>query len=427
VNETSRIPRFFPLRYAPRGGAVERVDETIERELSAFAPPRGARIALAVGSRGIANIDLIVRHLVRVLRERGAVPFIVPAMGSHGGGTAEQQKKILEDYGVSEERTGAPVLSRPETHTVATLRGALPVEMDLLGWESDGVILVNRIKDHTDFRGSIGSGLQKMLAIGLGKMKGASIYHRVGREMGLEQTILKAADCLLGTGKVLGGVAILENSRHETAKIEWVPAERIQSREPELLRMAREWAPRLPFDRLHGLIVDEIGKEISGSGMDTNVIGRRPVGGLIEPIPGCPRIDAIYLRGLTERSAGNGCGTGLADLGHRRLLDRFDPVISRANAMTALNPATVRIPILFASDREALEHLPMIISCLEPREQRSCWIRNTQSLEFMFASEILFEECRGRGDIEVLGERRELEFDDAGELIRPEIDAAHLP
>ena len=419
--EKCRIPKFFPLRFAPRGDALDDPDGAVARELSAFAPRKGARVALAVGSRGIANIGLIVRRLVRVLRDKGAAPFIVPAMGSHGGGTAELQKKILESYGISEALTGAPVLSREETHRIATLHGELPVEMDRLAWESSGVILVNRIKNHTDFRGSIGSGLQKMLAIGLGKMKGASIYHRIAREKGLEKTILEAAECLINTGKILGAVAILENSRHETAKVEWVPGSRIQKREPELLRMAEEWAPRLPFKGLHGLIVDEIGKEISGSGMDTNVIGRRPVGGLVEGIPGCPRIDAIYLRGLTEASGGNGCGTGMADLGHRRLLEQVDPIVSRTNAMTALNSATVRMPILFDNDRQALEHMRIIMPCLDAREQKTCWIKNTQSLEVMFASEILLEECRERGDIEVLGAPRELAFDEKGELIRPEV------
>jgi hypothetical protein len=288
--------------------------------------------------------------------------------------------------------------------------------MDKMAWESDGVILINRIKPHTNFWGSIGSGLQKMLSIGLGKMKGASAYHKIGRVRGLEKIICEAAACLLQSGKVLGGLAILENSAHETAKIEWIPCAAIPIREPELFTLACQWYGRLPFDRLHGLIVDEAGKEISGTGMDTNVIGRRMMGGLVEAIENGPRIDAIYLRGLSEKSGGNCCGAGLADLGHRQLSRQSDPIVSRINALTALDAAIVRMPILFDNDQEALAHMPYIMTCIQPSLQKTLWIKNTQRLSPMWVSEALWDECQNRKDLDIQDTPSYFNFDEQGNI-----------
>lgn len=376
----------------------------------------GDRIAVAVGSRGIADYAKVIRGVVAGLKDKGAEVFIVPAMGSHGGATAQSQESVLERLGICKESVGAAVVSGMETVEVGTFLDGRPLRMDRNAWDSDGVVIVNRVKAHTQFLGKIGSGIMKMTAIGLGKADGARDYHKLGRELGMERVIREAADAVIRTGKILGAVGIVENAVHRVETIQWLEAEQIAEGEERLFAHAMAFMPGLGVDRLDGLIVDQAGKEISGTGMDPYVIGRRAIGGLVEPIEGCVRIGAIYLRDLTAASGGNGLGVGLADLVHRRVVDKFDPKISAVNAMTSLNSAAVRMPVSFSSDREAMQAMTGFYTCLDDESARIMWVQNTALLERMLVSASVAEELREQAGFWVSDEPMAVEFDENGDV-----------
>lgn len=412
------LPEFALIRIGTRGERADDVEWAVHEQLAKLGEVKSRRIAVAVGSRGIRNIGRIVKAVVGALRHKEAEVFIVPAMGSHGGGTAESQKAILAGYGIDKAACGCDIVSTTETVEVGRVFDTLPVQVDKAAWEADGIIAVNRIKRHTLFDGNIGSGLQKMLTIGLGNPSGAAAYHRMGRLHGMEAVILSAAGTVLMTGKIMGGLAILENSAHETCRLEWVPGGSLQEREAELFTEASGLHPRLPAARLHGLIVDEIGKDISGTGLDPHVIGRRAVGGYVERIAPT-HIEGIYVRSLTEKSKGSAVGVGLCDLIHRRVAEQTDHAVSNLNAFTALNQANVRVPPVFACDREALTALPKMFTETDPAKFRIAWIRNTQDMETMLISEALLDECSADPLVSVERKGLSVRFSQEGELIRP--------
>ncbi len=376
----------------------------------------GERIAVAVGSRGISEYAKIVRGVISALQARGAEVFIVPAMGSHGGGTADSQREVLEKLGISQEAVGAPVVSEIETVEVGKFFDGQPVRMDKQAWKCDGVVIINRVKAHTQFLGKIGSGIMKMMAIGLGKAAGAKVYHKLGRELGMERVIREAARVVIGTGKIRGAVGIVENAVHGLDTVQWLNAGEIAEGEERLFARAMTFMPGLGINRLDGLIVDQGGKEISGTGMDPYVIGRRAIGGLVKPIEGCVRIGAIYLRDMTAKSGGNGLGVGLADLVHRQVVDKFNPKISVVNAMTSLNSAAVRMPAAFENDREALESMPGFFTCLDSESSRIMWIKNTALLERMLVSASVAEELREQAEFWVSDEPMAVKFDKNGDI-----------
>jgi len=350
---------------------------------------RGKRIAVAVGSRGIASLKETLVTLCGWLKAQGAQPFVFPAMGSHGGATAEGQRKVLEGYGVTEAAMGVEIRSSMEAVHIGTTPEGFNVFMDRNAWESDGVVLVNRIKPHTDFSGKIESGLLKMMAIGMGKLEGATEGHRHSWKYGFETTIRCVAGKVLASGKILFGLAVVENELHQIAVARAALREDLVGVEETTLQLARSLVPRIPFTAFHLLVVDEMGKNISGTGMDTKVIGRG-----VELPPGeAPEISMIYVRDLTPESGGNAVGMGFADVIHERLYRKIDFDKTYLNARTALHPTGSRLPIHLPSDREAFDLTLGHLGSPVPVEQRIVWIRNTLSLDRIAISASLAPEA----------------------------------
>ncbi|HEY6291980.1 MAG TPA: hypothetical protein VI455_10545 [Terriglobia bacterium] len=372
----------------------------------------GKRIAVAAGSRGIASLAEIVRAACQWLSGQGASPFVFPAMGSHGGATDEGQRQVLAQYGVTPDFIGAEIRSSMETVQALRTPEGFPVLMDRNAWNSDGVLVINRIKPHTRFSGRIESGLLKMIAIGMGKHRGALECHRLASRHGSQLVIRSIAGAVLGSGKILAGLALVENSRHQAAVIRAVKAEAMVQAEEELLVLAKRLLPRIPFSKLQLLIVDEIGKDVSGAGMDTNVIGRN----LESESAEAPAIDLIYARDLTAETAGNALGVGLADLIHERLRRKVDFDKMYVNAVTSLNPWVARLPMTFSSDREALDFALRVLGSPDPTEQRVVSIRNTLSLDRILVSEALAAEAGLLVGWRVSPAGRALEFDSHGDL-----------
>lgn len=362
----------------------------------------GARIAVAVGSRGIANLAVIVRAAVRELLSRGARPFIIPAMGSHGGATAEGQREVLAGYGITEAGVGAPVVSSLDVVDLPRAPDGTRVYMARDAWESDGGLLVNRVKPHTDFHGPHESGLVKMSVIGLGKHAQALEIHSYG-VAGLRERILPAARVVLGTGKILGGFGIVENPREETAVLRLVPGEDLVKADGDLLDRARSLQPRLPAEDLDVLLVDEMGKDVSGVGMDSNVIGRIRVPGQEEPEG--PRIASIAVFDLTEASHGNALGVGLADVITRRLRDKIDLAATFENVVTSGFLERGKVPLAAETDRAAVETALRGASVRNLSRARILRIRNTLRLGEVWASDALLPELAGQEGAEVTGER----------------------
>ena len=376
----------------------------------------GQSVAISVGSRGIANIKHVIKAAVGHLLGLKAKPFIVPAMGSHGGGTAEGQQAIVEGYGVTEEFVGCPIRSSMETVIVCHTPEGIPVHFDRFAFEADHVMVCGRVKPHTGFTGDIQSGLMKMMLIGLGKHAGAKIYHRAIQDYSFGQIVRSVGQEVLQRCKIVAGLAILENGYDETAHLEAVATEQFESREKELLQMATRWMPKLPFLQVDVLLVDQIGKNISGSGMDTNVIGRkhndhRPATDEV------PKVKRIIVRGLTEDTHGNACGIGMAEFATSRAVQQVDMDITRINALTGGHPTAAMIPIHYDTDRECLDAAFPTIGLKPPEEAKLLWIPNTLCLAEVECSSIYFADAQKRDDLEILTDLRDLPFDPQGNLI----------
>ncbi len=411
------LPWFIPARWhrpsqalGDLGGALQRALE--ELDLAHRVHPN-ARVAVAVGSRGITKLVEIVKRTVQHLQALGAEVFIVPAMGSHGGATAEGQRAVLARLGITEAL--CPIRATMDVVQLGTTPSGIPAFADRYAAEADHILLINRIKPHTAFSGEIGSGLLKMLAIGLGKQRGAQAAHRWAFQLSLERVIREVAQLMLAKLPVLGGLAIVEDFHHQPALIAGLRPEEFFVKEPELLEQARALMPRLPFDELDLLIVDEAGKEVSGTGMDTHVIGRFQV--LNEPEPERPRIKRIYLRDLTLSSDGNGLGIGLADFIHERVLKRLDLQKTYINALTGTGPEKARVPVHLPSDRAAIKWALATIGPVPPAEARVLWIKNTLELERFMLSTALGAEAPEELE---LGQPQPLPFDSQGNLPRLE-------
>jgi len=372
----------------------------------------GARIAIGVGSRGISNIATITRAAVDYWKAQGTRPFIFPSMGSHGGATAEGQANVLAHYGIHEATMDCPVVSSLEVVSTGRTPEGIETFMDRSAFESDGVMLIGRVKWHTDFSGKLESGLLKMTAIGLGKFAGAQRYHVYGYKLGLEHVIRTVGRQVIASGKILGGLAILEDANHNTGRITAVPAEEMERTDEELLVEVRGWMGRLPFP-LDVLIVDEIGKNISGSGMDSKVVNRS-VHGESNPWKEAPRIERIFIRDLSPYTYGNAMGVGMADVVHDRLLAKIDWEATLINSLTANTPTEIRTPIHFASDRECLERISTVVGRVDPSEVTYGWIKNSMELGFLRFSENLRDKIAENSTLEIVGPAQEIELDGAG-------------
>ena len=417
------FPRMLHVRQNFPDRGLTDIPATIQRELTGasfaarLAP--GSSVAIGVGSRGITNIATIARGVVDYWKSQGMKPFIFPAMGSHGAATAEGQADVLAHYGIIEETMGCPIVSGLETVSLGRSPDGIETFMDRNAFNSDGVMLVGRVKWHTDFAGKIESGLFKMMAIGLGKLSGARHYHTYAYKMGLERVIRSIGRQVLSSGKILGGLAILEDAHHSTAQLTAVPVEAMEQREEELLALVKSWMGRIPLD-LDVLILDEIGKDISGAGMDTKV-ANRAVQGKYNPWEG-PKIERIFIRDLSPNSYGNGVGLGMADVISERLLRKIDWKPTRINSLTASTPAAIRIPIYYPTDRECLEVISMTVGKLDVADVRFGWIKNTLVLSPILLSENTRAEIEANPMLEIVGESQELSFDGDENL-----NAARIP
>ena len=404
-----RVRQTFPR---PR---VTDIPRAVTQTLGAAAlrVKSGDTVAVGAGSRGIANIDVVVGATVRWLKDLGARPFVFPAMGSHGGGTAEGQLSVLEHYGITEVTMGCPVRATMEVVQVGEALG-LPVWLDKLASEADWIGIVNRVKPHTDFKGSIESGLFKMMTIGLGKHKGAIQYHRANIHHGYETVITSVGREMLAKARIGFGVGIVENGYDETAVVEAFAPEALESGERRLLKSAREWMARLPFSPIDVLIVEQMGKNISGSGMDTNVIGRPS--NPHEPFPNDPKILWIVTLDLTEESYGNAVGIGNADFTTRRLVEKIDMKPTLINAITACAPGGAKVPATFDTDREAIETALGCIGLTPADKARVVRIKSTLMLGEIEVSDAYAAEVAARPDLTPIGDAVPLRFDAAGRL-----------
>jgi hypothetical protein len=414
-----QFPRMLLVRQNFPDRRLKDIPAAVRNELSSagFAGrlKPGSRIAIGVGSRGITNISTIVRSAVEFWKSAGMKPFLFPAMGSHGAATAEGQADVLAHYGIIEATVGCPVISSLDVVSLGKTPEGIESFMDRNAFESDGVMLVGRVKWHTDFAGKIESGLFKMMAIGLGKFAGAQHYHTYAYKLGLEKVIRSIGRQVLKSGKILGGLAILEDANHNTAQVSAVPVEDMERREEELLALTKSWMGRIPMD-LDLLIMDEIGKNISGAGMDTKVVNRS-VQGNYNPWPDAPHIERIFVRDLSNLTYGNGVGVGMADVVTDRLVDKIDWLPTRINSLTASTPAAIRTPIHFRTDRECLERIAPTAGKFNMEDVTIGGIRNSLELSTIGLSENLLPEIRQNPILEVLGPAHDLEFDADGNLV----------
>ncbi len=427
--DSMRFPRLFLVRQNFPSRRIADVAGETQRQLraSGFAArlQPGSSVAIGVGSRGIANIAAIVRATADFWKSQGMRPFIFPAMGSHGAATAEGQADVLAHYGIVEAAMACPVRSALDVVPLGKTPQGIQTYMDRNAYESGGVMLCGRVKWHTDFDGKIESGLLKMIAIGLGKFAGAQHYHTYAYKLGLENTIRAIGRTVLASGKVLGGLAILEDAYHDTAKLEAVPAEGMEAREEELLALAKSWMGRIPMD-LDILIVDEIGKNVSGAGMDTKVVNRSVLGDY-NPWPGAPRIERVFVRDLSNLTYNNAVGVGMADVVTDRLVNRIDWTPTRVNSLTASTPSAIRTPIHYPTDRECLEAIAPTVGKFDTREVTVGWIRNTLELAHMALSENLRDRIGRNPMLEIVSPAAEIEFDGDGNLALDVLAGAPVP
>lgn len=416
----STIPNFFRVRQTferPQVTDIPRsIQDAIEQSgLSKRVTP-GQSVAITVGSRGIANIASITKSIVNSILAMQAKPFIVPAMGSHGGATAEGQTQVLAELGITQESMGCEIRSSMETVEVCQAVEGFPIHFDSNAFNADHVLVVNRIKPHTRFVGPVESGLMKMMLIGLGKHQGAIVYHRVIQNYTFDQIVRSVAREVIQRCRIVAGIAILENGYEETAKIVGIPASQIDSAEPQLLDEVRRLLPKLPFDHAELLIIDEIGKNISGTGMDTNIIGRKSndkaaINGEL------PRIHHIYVRSLSKQTQGNGSGIGIAEMCHERVLKHLDIQKTRINSITAGHISAASIPVSFNSDREALLTAIEMGGWGDAKNYPALWIPNTLKLEEIACSEYYLELAKRTPNLEVLSSPEPLQWDTSGDLI----------
>lgn len=413
------LPKFVKVKQHFNGPKIDDIEAEINKQMEAIRlsdkVKPGMKVAITAGSRGIANIALIIKNVVNELKKLGVEPRIIPTMGSHGGATAEGQIEVLEGLGVTEDYCGAPILSSMEVTQIGETPAGLAVYADNHILASDAVIVIARIKVHTDFKSSqwIESGIVKMAAIGIGKHKQALLLHSYGIH-GIRDLMPAVGQVTLDKLNVLFGLGIVENAFDQTAIIEAIEAKQIVEREQALLKISKSMMPKLPVDDIDVLFVDEIGKNYSGTGMDTNIIGRMRILG--EEELDSPRIKYIVASDLSEPSHGNALGMGLADLTTKRFFDKIDMKITNENVITSSFIMRGMIPMVIDNDREALH---VALRCnwgIESSQARIVRVPNTLHLKYVYVSEALVPEIQKLSHIEILGQPEPLQFDENGYL-----------
>jgi hypothetical protein len=417
----SQYPLIFRVRQSFDSPTlpVSQIPATVAAELSRLdlgqRVKRGQTVAITTGSRGIANIALVIKAAVDHFKSLGAQPFIVPAMGSHGGGTAEGQRGLIEGYGVTEAYCGCPIRASMETVVVCQATEGFPVHFDKHAFGADHVLVVGRVKPHTNFVGDIESGLMKMMLIGLGKHEGAKIYHRAIMNYSFGQIVRSVAREVLAKCRVVAGIGIVENAYDQTAKIQAVAPQEFEDREKELLVLAKQWIPRLPFKTADILLLDQIGKNISGAGMDTNVVGRK-FNDHVAAEHEWPKIKRIIVRDLTEATHGNATGIGMAEFCRSRCIEKMDVKITRINCLTGGHPTAAMPPLDYPSDRECLDAALPTIGLTEPPQAKLMWAHNTLDVAEVECSVAYLNEARERKDLEIVKDPRPMPFDAGGNL-----------
>jgi hypothetical protein len=414
-----KLPRMIPVRVrmeCPKADDVrEAVSAALGRIHACARVKRGERIAVTAGSRGIYKIDVILRAVIDSLKAAGAEPFIVPAMGSHAGATAEGQRAFLAGYGVTEQTMGCPIASSMEIVALGVTESGVEGYCDRNAYEADGIVVVNRVKPHTGFSSTLGSGLLKMLAIGLGKREGAEHVHRRGVDIGYGEAIRDGGRLALAKLKIRFGVAVVENYKGETARVEAALPADFEIADERLLAEARRLMGRIPGDLIHLLIVDLMGKNISGTGMDPNVIGR---GMQQEKVPlDVPKILRLFVRDLTDETHGNAIGIGFADFTTDRLVAKIDNRATWINVLASVAPWEAHVPIHYPSDREAIEQALASAGTTPTERMRIVRIRDTEHIDAMLVSEAMFLTLKDRADIEATGAPRDMAFDEDGNLV----------
>ncbi|HTU22544.1 MAG TPA: lactate racemase domain-containing protein [Gemmataceae bacterium] len=413
-------PRMVRIRQSFERPRVADIPAAVASTLEQLDLPRrirpGQTVALTAGSRGIANIPLVLKSTAAFLKKLGAKPFLVPTMGSHGGGTAEGQQHILESYGITEEFVGVPIRASMDTVQVGVTSEGFPVMLDRIASEADHIGVVARVKPHTGYHGPLESGLMKMMMIGLGKHTGALAYHRILLDHPYDNVVRSVGRTLMKAAPIAFGLALVENAYDETAIVEGVAPAAFETREEKLLVEARRLLMRLPLRKADLLIVDEIGKNISGSGMDTNVVGRKRAFRM-QPMPeGIPVMRLIYVRGLSEKTHGNAAGVGLADFVSTRLVRQMNYRATVINCLTAGYPEGAFLPVHFDTDREVLDAALAIIGTRAPEDARILHIHNTMHLEELDVSEPCLTDAERQTEFTAIGRPCALEFDAAGNL-----------
>lgn len=413
------FPKIFRVRQKFDASHVPDVTAAVHEELGRLRLHQrvepGQSVAITAGSRGLANNREIIGAIVAFLKELRAAPFIVPAMGSHGGATDQGQQQLIESLGITESEVGCPIRSSMETVVVCRTAQGIPVHFDRAAFEADHVLVFNRVKPHTMFSGDIQSGLMKMMLIGLGKHEGARVYHGAIRQHGFAEIIRSVAGEVFAKCNILAGLAVVENSLDQTAVVEAVLPDEFQRRERELLAIATRLMPRLPLDEVDVLLVNRIGKEISGTGMDTNVIGRKfNVRAAVEGE--LPRVRRIVVRALSDATRGNGVGIGIAEFCRSRVIRATDFETTRINVAASGRDSAAQPPPQMETDREVLEAAYASLAPLEPSQSKLLWIEDTKHLGELECSEAYLPQVEGRHDLDVVGGLRELPFDGEGNL-----------
>lgn len=413
----TKIPQFYEVeqRFAHKSLRPEEISNSLKKSFneswlkSVIAP--GNKIGITVGSRGISNLKLIVKEIANCIKQLGGIPYIIPAMGSHGGAIAEGQKAVIESLGVTEDYTGAAIISSMAVEKIGESKNGLPVYVDKEALKMDSIVVLNRIKPHTDISGNIESGLQKMLAVGLGKQKGAEICHQAGLMFTVPR-IEEIAEVILEKLNILCGIAIIENAHDEIYDIKILKKEYIKSEEPKLLIIAKKLIPQILINNIDILIVHYMGKNISGDGMDPNVIGR----GILYPKNKDIKIGRILVLNLTPETKGNAVGIGLADYTTQKVFERIDFEEMYPNAITAMAPEGVKIPMILPNDELAIK-AAIKLEGKNTYDLRIVWIKDTLHLKRIFASESLLKEIERNDNMRILSGPSPLKFDDYGNLL----------
>ncbi len=414
------VPRFFRVRQSYPRPKVSDISQRVHEQLRAAQVDRriapGKTVAITAGSRGVANISTIIKGCADFVKSINAIPVIIPAMGSHGGATAEGQRGVLASYGITEQTMGCEIRSSMEVVELVRAAEGFPIYFDRNARQADCVLVVNRVKPHTRFSGPIESGLMKMMLIGLGKQRGAEVYHRAIMNYSFDQIVRLVARTVIEQCNVVGGLAILENAYEETADIVGIAPEQIETREAELLTRVKQLVPKLPFDHAEVLIVNELGKNISGSGMDTNVIGRK-YNDRAAAETETPKIHNIYVRSLTEATHGNASGIGIAEFCHRRVVEQIDSTITRMNCVTAGHAAAAMLPLDYPTDLAALEVAFNQAGLHSTESVPAMWIPNTLHISEVECSEGLWNQARENSQLEILSEPTQLQYNSTNDLV----------